>query len=225
LLVLAALLLFLCNEALPLVVLLPSWVVWLIANALLLRGIRLEALGPVFLYDVIHSSRRGEQGVHRTFYGLVLAGALFLAYLEWFPQLSQLRLLEEFHLPLRLRAQFAASFFAGYMACLWLLIVLFTPLYVAGAISDLKERNTLEHILVTDLSDREIILGYLGARLAKLILLIMTGLPILSLLPLLGGVDPLLVVSGTVGALLLTASLGSLSILQSVRSRTTDSNG
>src|SRR5207248_3597663 len=60
----------------------------------------------------------------------------------------------------------------------------------------------------------------LGARLAKLLLLLMTGLPVLSLLEFLGGVEPSLVLAGFVATCALLASLGSASILASVHART-----
>ena len=50
-------------------------------------------------------------------------------------------------------------------------------------------RGTLAHMMVTDLSDAEIVLGKLGARLAPISGLIACGVPVAALVTLLGGVD------------------------------------
>src|SRR5438094_417338 len=68
--------------------------------------------------------------------------------------------------------------------------LLATAAYTAGAISEEKEHRTLEYLLATDLRNREIVLGKLASRLANLALLVVAGLPVLSLLQFLGGVDP-----------------------------------
>src|SRR5262249_7488302 len=81
---------------------------------------------------------------------------------------------------------------------------------------DEKERKTLEFLLATDLGNREIVLGKLVARLANLTMLVLVGLPILSLIQFFGGIDPnfLLVSFAALG--LTIASLASLGILSSV---------
>jgi ABC-type transport system involved in multi-copper enzyme maturation permease subunit len=66
------------------------------------------------------------------------------------------------------------------------------------------------------LSNREIVLSKLVARVANLGLLILTGLPVLSLTQLWGGVDPALVIDAFAVTGLTLASLGSLSILSSI---------
>ena len=45
-------------------------------------------------------------------------------------------------------------------------------------------------MLMTDLTNREIVVGKLAARLAPILSLIACTLPVLELLTLLGGVDP-----------------------------------
>jgi ABC-type transport system involved in multi-copper enzyme maturation permease subunit len=113
----------------------------------------------------------------------------------------------------------AESFFAVFVSLQFLAVFLLTPAFTAGAIADEREQRTLEELLTTDLSGREIVLGKLGARLANLMLLVLAGLPILSLLPLLGGVDPDLVVVSFVAVLLSLASVGAVGVLNSVYCR------
>src|SRR5262249_4967994 len=71
-------------------------------------------------------------------------------------------------------------------------------------------------LLTTDLTDEEIVLGKLLARLATLALLLLTGLPVLSLMELWGGIDPLLVITGFLVTAMTLLAVGSLCILVSI---------
>jgi ABC-type transport system involved in multi-copper enzyme maturation permease subunit len=176
--------------------------------------------GPVFFHDLVRSSRRGEQVGHRSLYALVLVGVVVAVYWSWFPGQGLEPLLRGTSMSISEQAQLASSFFSNFMAAQFVVVLLITPLYTAGTIAEQKERRTLDCLFVTDLSNREIILGMLGARVAKLLLLVMTGLPILSLLEFLGGVDPARVLAMFVATCMLMASVGSVSVLVSVYSRT-----
>src|SRR5262249_20592590 len=81
------------------------------------------------------------------------------------------------------------------------------PAAAAGSICTDRARGTLEHILVTDLSDVEIVLGKLAARLAPIVGMIACGVPVAALATLLGGVEfPAIV--GLFTTLLVLALLG-----------------
>jgi ABC-type transport system involved in multi-copper enzyme maturation permease subunit len=97
-------------------------------------------------------------------------------------------------------------------------VSILTPAIVAGAIAEEKERKTLEFILATDLLDREIVLSKVGSRLAILGLFVLTGLPILSFLQFLGGVDPNLVAAGFIFTAFIAVGEAGVSILLSVTS-------
>ncbi len=70
------------------------------------------------------------------------------------------------------------------------MVMLAAPAATAGAICLDKARGTLLHTLVTDLSDAEIVLGKLAARLVPVLGLVACSLPVLALGLLLGGIDP-----------------------------------
>jgi ABC-type transport system involved in multi-copper enzyme maturation permease subunit len=116
-------------------------------------------------------------------------------------------------------ADFTDSFFVTFMVLQMLAVFLLTPAYVAGAVAEEREQQTLDSLLATDLRDREIVLGKLLARLAALSLVVLTGLPILGFLQFLGGVDPNLVLAGFALTGLSMASLAGLAMLQSVYAR------
>jgi hypothetical protein len=68
--------------------------------------------------------------------------------------------------------------------------MLAAPAATAGAICVDRARGTLTHMLATDLSDPEIILGKLAARLLPVLGLVAFSWPLLALSSLLGGIDP-----------------------------------
>ena len=177
-------------------------------------------LGPVFYYDLVRASRHGQIIGHRCLYAGLLTFVLFLAYTNRFPGYGIADLMHGQYLSVNERSRFAAGFFSNFMTLQFVVILLLTPLYTAGAIAEEKERRTLELFFVTDLSNREIVLGKLASRVAKLFLLLLTGLPVVSLLEILGGVDPNMVIAGFVASAMLMLSVGSVSILASVTAAT-----
>src|SRR5262249_26970415 len=64
------------------------------------------------------------------------------------------------------------------------------PAATAGAICVDRARGTLAHMLATDLSDPEIVLGKLAARLLPVLGLVACSWPVLAVSSLLGGIDP-----------------------------------
>ena len=70
------------------------------------------------------------------------------------------------------------------------LVLLAAPAATAGAICLDKARGTLAHVMVTDLTDREVVLGKLAARLVPVLNLIACALPVAALGTLMGGIDP-----------------------------------
>ena len=69
------------------------------------------------------------------------------------------------------------------------LVMLAAPAAAAGSVCMDRARGTLLHVMVTDLSDIEIVMGKLGARLAPIVGLIACGVPVACLSALLGGVE------------------------------------
>lgn len=200
---------------------LALWLGVLVAVAVLVRARWAQLFGPVFLYDLIRTTRRGQYFSQRCIYAFLLLILLFLVYIAFFGnRLSDLGdLIVGTYLPMSEVTKFADAFFNSFMCLQYVMILLLTPVAAAGAIAEEKERRTLDYLLTTQLDDREIVLGKLGARLASLALFVLTGLPILGLLPFLGGVDPNLVMAGYAATGLTMLSVGSLSILNSAYAR------
>jgi ABC-type transport system involved in multi-copper enzyme maturation permease subunit len=73
--------------------------------------------------------------------------------------------------------------------------------------------------LTTGLSDHEIVVGKLVAGLARVALLLLTGLPVLALMQLWGGIEPKLVFAGYAATVVGMVSVGALAVLCSVHAR------
>src|SRR5262249_33690707 len=95
-------------------------------------------------------------------------------------------------------------------------VPLLVPALTGGGIAEEKESKTLEFLLATDLRNREIVLSKLAARLANVALVVLTGLPILSLIQFFGGIQPDLLLAGFAALGLTVLSLTCLGILFSV---------
>ena len=77
----------------------------------------------------------------------------------------------------------------AFIACLEFGLILFAvPALTSSAISGERERQTLEILLTTTLKPSQIIIGKLYASISQIILLILSSLPILSLVFTVGGI-------------------------------------
>jgi ABC-type transport system involved in multi-copper enzyme maturation permease subunit len=168
----------------------------------------LKLVGPLLFYDMLRSARRGRHVWARGLYAGLLLFLLFVSFLgsRRYTEMSDARR----------AARVAEDYFELFMAVQLAAVLVLTPAYVAGSVAEEKDRRTLEFLLATDLRNREIILSKLGARLANLVLFVLTGLPILSFLQFLGGVDPNLVLAGFAATGLTMLALGGLSVFTSI---------
>jgi ABC-type transport system involved in multi-copper enzyme maturation permease subunit len=112
---------------------------------------------------------------------------------------------------------FAETFVAQMM----LFLVLATPAFVAGAITDEKRRGTLQYLLTADLEARHIILGKLLGRVARVLLVAVAGLPLFALLAGFGGLQPITLLAVAIALLMPLFALASATLLASVWSRQT----
>jgi ABC-type transport system involved in multi-copper enzyme maturation permease subunit len=140
-------------------------------------------LGPVFVYECVTAARRWQTYAGRTAFLALLFTSLavvWAAKCAGDPDAANLSRL----------AQVGESFFYALAGTQLVLVLLAAPAYTAGAICLDKARGTLAHMLVTELSSAEIILGKLGSRLLPVLGMVLATLPILALATLLGGIAP-----------------------------------
>ena len=140
------------------------------------------SLGPVFEYEWLTATRRWQGYALRSVFVLLLLTALIVTRSSRTNDLTLSTI--------RNLAETGRQFYAAVIGTELTLVLLAAPAATAGAICIDKARGTLTHLLVTDLTDAEIVLGKLAARLVPVLGLVACSLPVVSLLTLLGGVDP-----------------------------------
>jgi ABC-type transport system involved in multi-copper enzyme maturation permease subunit len=150
------------------------------------------SLGPVFDVELLAVSRRWQWYASRSI--LVLAVLLALS-LVWVARTSRnpVRTVQA-------QAEIGRLLCGAITATQMAIVLVAAPAATAGAICLDRARGTLAHMLVTDLSSTEIVLGKLAARMMHVLGMLFCVLPVLSLVALLGGIDQPLVT----GALLVT---------------------
>lgn len=168
--------------------------------------------GPVFTFEMLTAARRGRFYAMRALYATVLLLILWAIHSSWSSAM-------EGELPVRMMPWFGFSAFAAVALGQEILVLLLTPALVAGAIADEKRRKTLHYLLASRLSGPEIVLGKLMVRMLYVGVLLGVSLPVMSLLVLLGGVDPTLVLVGCGGMLSTAWFLATLSIWVSTIAR------
>ena len=133
--------------------------------------------------------------------GLLLAGLT----LTWGPSNRTIHSLAE-------AAMIAGVFFRTVIAVQLAVVLLAAPAATASAVCVDKARGTLLHAFVTDLTDREIVLGkaWVKARLVPVLSLMACGLPVLAFGSWLGGID----LGEVLGAELVTAGTSAACLLQ-----------
>ncbi len=138
-------------------------------------------LGPVFYYECLGASRRWQTYALRALGAAFLLAAIALIANSWRAQ--QLQSWRDY-------AALGESYFYAIIGVELALVMLAAPAATAGAICVDRARGTLTHVMATDLSDAEIVLGKLAARMLPVLALVACSWPVLSACSLLGGIDP-----------------------------------
>lgn len=101
------------------------------------------------------------------------------------------------------------------------LILFITPGLTAGTVSSEREKQTLNILLTTAQTSFQIIFGKMTSSIAFLLLMIVSGLPIYSLVFLYGGVAPLQIVIIFLFYFLTLLAIGSIGVMYSTLIRKT----
>ncbi len=147
------------------------------------------SLGPVFAADCLTSSRRWQVYAGRA---MLVGSVLVVIALVWLNRYSGRQFLS-----FQEHAYAGATLIRSIMGLELTLALAIVPAVTAGAICQDKMRGGLTLMMVTDLSDAEIVLGRLASRLVTVLGVIACGLPVLAILTSLGGVDPMEMLTGT----------------------------
>ena len=139
-------------------------------------------LGPVFIYECLANSRRWQT------YALRSVGVAALLFAMGTIATSSTATTAN---SWREYAKLGQAYFIAMIGVELALVMLAAPAATAGAICLDRARGTLAHMLMTDLSDPEIVLGKLAARLLPVLGLVACTWPVMAISSLLGGIDPI----------------------------------
>lgn len=154
--------------------------------------------GPVFRFEARLAARRGSLYVARS---LFVAGLLAGLLLVWWNNIAGQPLGS-----IREQAEVGQAFYLALASTQLVMAILSAPAAMVGSICGDRSRGVLAHLLATDLSSAEIVLGTLGARLLPVTTVVLCGVPFLMIGSLLGGVDP----SDLLGVVLVTLGTATL---------------
>ncbi|MBX7103844.1 MAG: hypothetical protein K1X57_07170 [Gemmataceae bacterium] len=179
----------------------------------LMTGGSLRLFGPVLFFEMVRSGRRGRYFAFRAVYALALFLLLLWVWTIWRSESN--RMADD---P-RAMSYLAEIFFYAFAIVQFGAVCLLTPGYVAGCVAEDKERRTIDFILATDLANREIIFGKVAARIGNLIMFLLTGLPVLSIIQMFGGIDPAILLMTFAATACTMFGLVGISLVQSVQRR------
>jgi ABC-type transport system involved in multi-copper enzyme maturation permease subunit len=179
-------------------------------------------IGPVLTQELLLGSRRRRLLLFRRIYAAWLVVQFLFFY--WL-YLIDTNLVGVWFFKGRLNAEALQGFAPPLVEKLvyqhFLLLLLATPAFTAGAITDEKVSGTLEYLFAADLTSWEILMGKLLGRVSQVAMLGLVVLPVLCFIGVFGGlslIQLLGLVAVTAGPLL---GLGAASLLASVWCRQT----
>ncbi len=174
--------------------------------------------GPLFGYELLRLARGGQLPRLRVILVVLLLAGLFITYLQGGEGLNRVELIfGGASLPRDRMDKFAETFLIAFLFVQLVAVVLITPVIAGSAISEEKDRGTLDFLLSSMLSHREIILGKFAARMAAVLSVIAAGLPVLTFSTLFGSVDLQTLLGGYVIAVMTALSMGAHSVLLCLR--------
>lgn len=165
-------------------------------------------VGPVLHQELLLAGRRSQLHLFRWIYAAWLILQITYFSYTWLFSPAQRNSYAT--------GDLASWFVEVYVVQQLMLLVLVTPAFAAGAITEEKTTGTLQYLLTSDLTPGQIVLGKVLARSFQVGVLALTGLPLFAFLSAFAGAEPLTllaVVGVTVAPLF---ALVSASVLASV---------
>jgi hypothetical protein len=138
-------------------------------------------------WELLRVSRRiGALTVGRFAFGAALLGVMWLLWSAGYAdmQVTSGDVNEIAKNLTRFANDFSLTFFLVQLT----IVLLLTPIFVAGSVFEERETRSGEVLLTTDLSRREVFYGKFLARVVQVMLVVAAGMPILALTLLWGGV-------------------------------------
>src|SRR3954447_16478441 len=161
-------------------------------------------IGPIFSRELVTAPRRSQHFVYRGVYGTALFVLMCTAWLV-LAGTQTIRSVGDM-------AKFGSILFFILAPLQLALLTFLAALRAASAVALEKDKKTLILLLMTRLTNHEVVLGKLLASLLDVIVMLITAAPIFMLLTLFGGISPAQVarvLAVTLATMLASGSLGS----------------
>src|SRR5262245_48363557 len=161
-------------------------------------------IGPIFSRELVTAPRRPQHFVYRGVYGLALFVLMYTAFLVFYGTQTSFTIGD--------LAKFGSILFLILAPLQLALLTFLAALRAASAVALEKDKKTILLLLMTRLTNHELVLGKLLASLLDVLVMLATALPIFMLLTLFGGVSPgqvARVFAVTLATILAAGSLGS----------------
>ncbi|MFO0814371.1 MAG: ABC transporter permease subunit [Gemmatales bacterium] len=175
-----------------------------------------DLFGPIFAKEMVEMARRWRYYQNRVLFGALVLFVLFVVY-----QNTYYRYSNSGGWTLQTLSKMAESFFLSYLWVQFLSVFFFVPFFLTGVIAGEREQKTLDLLFTTQLTNRDIIFGKLGSRVVSMVLLILSGVPIVALTMLFGGVNSKVFYHGMLGTFLALLYVSATAIYFSTITKTT----
>jgi ABC-type transport system involved in multi-copper enzyme maturation permease subunit len=160
-------------------------------------------------WELLRVSRKiGALAVGRFTFGAALLGVMWLIWSAGYADKEFLagdvnEIAKELN---RFAGDFSLTFFIVQLT----IVLLLTPIFVAGSVFEERETRSGEVLLTTDLTRREVFYGKFLARVVQVMMVVAAGMPILALTLLWGGVAIHFVVIGYIATFCCIFSSGAI---------------
>lgn len=141
--------------------------------------------GPVFRHELRSAGRKRRYFHARVAIGVLLLGLLWMIFEGASFDAARV---DNGRLSIAGSSFVSTVFFEWFSRLTLWGVLLVAPAVAAGAIASERERRTIEYLFTTDLSNGEIVLDKLLARLLTIGALLLATLPVLAIFRLMGGV-------------------------------------
>ncbi len=187
----------------------------------MMHSIIIDLFGPIFAKELVEMARRWRYYQNRIILGVVVLFVLFVAYENNRYRYSMTVAMANAKMVPVGMSKMAEVFFNSYLWVQFLSVFLFVPFFLTGVISGEREQKTLDLLFTTQLRDREIIFGKLGSRVVSMLMLIISGIPIIAITMLMGGVNPQTLWQGMIATMNALFFTSAIAIYMSATTKTT----
>lgn len=169
-------------------------------------------LGPIITRELVRHARTRRSYGKRTVVPITMVIAIGGNYWAWHSYNGGPNTVQEV-------SRFGRYLFAQFVLIQVATTAFLVPDLVARTIAEETDRKTLGFLLLTRLSSTSIVAGKLAAGLWHYLGCLLAGLPVVMMLPLLGGVEPGLVLLAYAGTASMALFLAGLSMFFSIVAR------